>query len=52
MGLDQLILVGLVNISLDGLISVCIGYYKSRLVSISIDRLIVKKYLLILVRIS
>ena len=52
-GLDKLnYRLGSVNIGLDQLISVWIGYYQSRLVNISLDGLNVKKYWLILVRIG
>ena len=52
-GLDQLkCWFGLVNICLDRLISVCIGYHQSRLVNIGVDGLNIKKYWLISVRIG
>ena len=52
-GLDQLkYWLGFVNIGLDRLISVWIGYYQSRSVNISLDRLNVKKYRLTSVRID
>ena len=52
-GLDQLkCWLGLVNIGLDQLILVWIGYYWSRSVNIGLDGLNVKKYWLISVRIS
>ena len=43
---------GSVNIGLDWLILVWIGYYQPRLVNISLDGLNVKNYRLILVRIG
>ena len=52
-GLDKLnYRLGSVNIGLDQLISVWIGYYQSRSVNISLDGLNVKKYRLISVRIG
>ena len=51
-GLNWLIWFGSVNMSLDWLVSVWIGYYRSRLVNISLDGLNVKKYRLILVKIG
>ena len=43
---------GSVNIGLDCLILVWIGYYRSRLVNVSLDGLNVTRYWLILVRID
>ena len=52
-GLDQLkCWFGLVNICLDWLVSIWIGYHQSRLVNISVDGLNIKKYWLISVRIG
>ena len=52
-GLDKLnYRLGSVNIGLDQLISVWIGYYQSRLVNVGLDGLNIKKYWLILVMIG